>query len=91
MVAGCGISTGLEIDHVDGFALTRTTTVERLARLCRWHHHLKTYCGYRLEGSPGDWRLVAPDHPPDDDPGPDPSAADELFPTSPGTPAGHSP
>ncbi|MGI9022630.1 MAG: hypothetical protein ACR2HV_05265, partial [Acidimicrobiales bacterium] len=32
---------------------------------CRWHHHLKTYCGYRLEGSPGDWRLVAPDHPPD--------------------------
>ena len=56
----------LEIDHVDGWALTRTTTLERLARLCRWHHHVKTYCGYRLDGSPRHWQLVAPDGPPPD-------------------------
>jgi len=70
VVPGCAISRGLEIDHVDGWALTHTTTLERLARLCRWHHHLKTYCDYRLEGQAGHWRLVAPDHPPDDDAGP---------------------
>jgi len=67
VVAGCGMAKGLEIDHVDGWALTRTTTLQRLARLCRWHHHLKTYDGYRLEGGVGNWRLVAPEHPPDDD------------------------
>ncbi len=70
VVAFCALSRGLEIDHVDGWAVTRTTTLERLARLCRWHHHLKTYCGYRLEGCAGDWRFVPPDHPPDDDVGP---------------------
>ena len=66
VVPGCTVSKGLEIDHVDGWALTRTTTLERLARLCRWHHHLKTYCGYRLEGRAGNWQMVAPDHPPAD-------------------------
>jgi len=71
VVPGCATVKGLEIDHVDGWALTRTTTLERLARLCRWHHHLKTYCGYRLDGRAGNWRLVAPDHLPDDaGPGP---------------------
>ncbi len=69
VVAGCSITKGLEIDHVDGWALTRTTTVGRLARLCRWHHHLKTYCGYRLDGCAGNWQLVASEHPPDDDGG----------------------
>ena len=69
VVAGCGVARGLEIDHVDGWALTRTTTVERLARLCRWHHHLKTYCGYRLDGHAGEWRLVAPECLRDDEAG----------------------
>ncbi|MDQ6949270.1 MAG: HNH endonuclease [Actinomycetota bacterium] len=80
VVAGCGITKGLEIDHVDGWALTRTTTVERLARLCRWHHHLKTHCGYHLEGRAGNWRLVAPGHPPDDA-GPEPTTAEQFPPT----------
>ena len=61
VVPGCGVSTGLEIDHVDGWALTRITTLERLARLCRWHHYLKTHCGYRLDGRAGSWRLLPPD------------------------------
>ncbi|HEX3394987.1 MAG TPA: DUF222 domain-containing protein [Acidimicrobiales bacterium] len=67
VVPGCAVANGLEIDHVDGWVPTRITTLARLARLCRWHHYLKTHCGYRLEGSVGDWRLVAPDHPPPDD------------------------
>jgi len=60
VVEGCSVGRHLEIDHVDGWALTRVTTLERLARLCRWHHHQKTYCGYRLEGSPGNWRWCGP-------------------------------
>ncbi|MCA1690824.1 MAG: DUF222 domain-containing protein [Acidimicrobiales bacterium] len=61
VVGGCHVRDHLEIDHVDGWALTRITTVDRLARLCRFHHHLKTYCGYRLDGGPGAWTWVAPD------------------------------
>ena len=60
VVEGCSARHHLEIDHVDGWALTRRTTIDRLARLCRWHHHLKTYAGYRLEGSPGRWRWCGP-------------------------------
>ncbi|MCA1693010.1 MAG: HNH endonuclease [Actinobacteria bacterium] len=63
VVEGCEVREHLEIDHVDGWALTRTTTLARLARLCRWHHHLKTYCGYRLDGTPGNWRWTAPEEP----------------------------
>jgi len=81
VVTGCGITKALEIDHVDGWALTRTTTVDRLARLCRWHHHLKTHCGYRLDGSSGNWQFVPPDHPPDDDAGPEPRTAERSPPT----------
>jgi len=83
VVPGCTISRGLEIDHVDGWAVTRTTTLGRLARLCTWHHDLKTYWGYRLDGCAGSWRLVPPEHPPDDDDGGDGSgsvAGEQLWP-----------
>jgi hypothetical protein len=60
VVEGCSVRHHLEIDHVDGWALTKVTTLDRLARLCRWHHHLKTYGGYRLEGRPGAWRWCGP-------------------------------
>lgn len=66
VVEGCSVRHHLEIDHVDGWALTRVTTLDRLARLCAWHHHLKTYGGYRLEGGPGRWRWCRPDRPEDD-------------------------
>lgn len=61
VVDGCHVREHLEIDHVDGWAVTKTTTLERLARLCRFHHQLKTYCGYRVDGRPGEWRWLAPD------------------------------
>lgn len=56
VVEGCPVRRHLEIDHVDGWALTRVTTLDRLARLCLWHHHQKTYGGLRLEGGPGHWQ-----------------------------------
>ncbi len=79
VVPGCTTSKGLEIDHVDGWVLTRSTTLQRLARLCRWHHYQKTHCGYGLDGCAGHWRLVPPDHPPDDEGGSGPPG------TEPGT------
>ncbi|MGH9266238.1 MAG: HNH endonuclease signature motif containing protein, partial [Acidimicrobiales bacterium] len=69
----------LEIDHVDGWALTKVTTLDRLARLCRWHHHQKTYCGYRLEGGPGAWRWCGPAPPEDAGPAPPDQATGELL------------
>jgi hypothetical protein len=72
VVEGCGVRQHLEIDHVVPFATGGPTSLDNLARLCRWHHHLKTYAGYRLEGGPGHWRWLAPDGSP---PGPAPPPA----------------
>lgn len=62
VVPGCEAREQLEIDHVTGWALTRTTKLDDRARLCSWHHHLKTHGGYRLEGPPCHWTW----HPPKD-------------------------
>jgi hypothetical protein len=62
VIDGCHTREHLEIDHVDDWAVTHITTLDRLARLCRWHHGLKSYGGYRLEGGPGHWYLEPPDH-----------------------------
>jgi hypothetical protein len=61
VINGCHVDHHLEIDHVDGWAPTRITKLDRLARLCRFHHHQKTYDGYRLEGRPGHWQWLHPD------------------------------
>lgn len=60
-VPGCGTVHRLEIDHVDGWAITRRTHVDQLDWLCRFHHSQKTHQSYRLAGPPGNrtW------HPPD--------------------------
>lgn len=55
VVPGCNRRHGLEIDHVVPFARGGRTTVDNLARLCRWHHAQKTHHGWRLEGGPGRW------------------------------------
>ncbi|MCA1846003.1 MAG: HNH endonuclease [Actinobacteria bacterium] len=64
-VPGCPVHEDLEIDHVIPFAEGGPTILENLARLCRWHHYLKTHRGYRLEGGPGAWRWVPPRDRPD--------------------------
>ena len=62
-VPGCDETRHLENDHVREFALGGATSLENLARLCRWHHQQKTFRGYRLLGPPGERRWVAPDGP----------------------------
>lgn len=62
VVPGCDRRHGLEIDHYKiAYADGGATSLENLARLCRWHHYLRTHCGYRLTGGPGRWRWVTPD------------------------------
>ena len=66
-VPGCDASELLEIDHWrTDVAKDGLTELDNLARLCKWHHHQKTYKHWRLEGGPGRWRFIAPDGP---DPG----------------------
>ncbi len=63
VVPGCDTSHNLEIDHTTsatGWADTRRTTLDELARLCRHHHHQKTYDGYQLQGTPGHWHWQPP-------------------------------
>ncbi len=66
VVPGCGISSGLEIDHILPFAEGGPTTLPNLARLCHHHHFLKTYDGWVLarvgtqpDGTP-EWSFTAP-------------------------------
>ncbi len=49
VVPGCGVSFGLEIDHVIPFAEGGPTELENLALLCHHHHFLKTFEGWTLE------------------------------------------
>ncbi len=67
VVPGCPTRTGLEIDHLLPFAEGGPASLDNLARLCHWHHYLKTHHGHRLaRGDAPDraWRWVAPDDPP---------------------------
>ncbi len=60
VVPGCHVAVGLEIDHVTGWTVTRTTTMDDLARLCAHHHHQKTHDGWTLTGAPGQWAWTGP-------------------------------
>jgi hypothetical protein len=42
VVPGCGIASGLEIDHLVPFAQGGPTSIDNLQRLCKHHHRLKT-------------------------------------------------
>jgi len=74
-VSGCDRRHGLEIDHVIPLAAGGKTTLENLVRLCRPHHRSKTYRGYKITGTPGNWQWLTPDDqeatPDDPDPPPD--------------------
>ena len=73
VVPGCDTRDRLEIDHIRTYADGGETSLANLARLCHWHHYLKTYHGHLLErgdatdagGDPGSrWRWIAPADPP---------------------------
>jgi len=61
VVPGCDTHDGLEIDHIVPLAEGGPTKLGNLARLCHWHHSLKTHRGWRLDGGPGRWRWHKPD------------------------------
>jgi hypothetical protein len=63
IVPHCEMRRGLQIDHRDPYAATRDTSLENLARLCRWHHYQKSHLGYRYRGGPGTWEWIPPDEP----------------------------
>ena len=83
VVPGCGASRFLEIDHVRPFGLGGPTTLSNLARLCSYHHSLKSDYGYALiHGKDGSWRFDPP--PPfGQEPDPDPEPEPEPSGTSP--------
>lgn len=57
----CDCAFGLEIHHWrQDYAVCRTTSLDGLARVCKFHHDLITYDGYKLEGGPGRWKLAPP-------------------------------
>ena len=79
-VEGCGATHHLEIDHVTGWTLTKTTRLEDLAWLCPHHHGLKTRKRLHLVGPVGARRLVVPE-PNSNDPPQGVAIQDDLFTT----------
>ena len=63
IVPHCQVRHGLQRDHRDPWSATRDTSLENMARLCRWHHYMKSHLGYRYRGGPGAWAWVPPDEP----------------------------
>ena len=61
VVPGCDVRHQLQIDHVIPVSARGATRLDNLARLCPWHHYLKTHHRYRLAGGPGSWRWEAPE------------------------------
>jgi len=60
VVPGCGVREALEIDHVLPFTDGGPTSLANLARLCHWHHYLKTHQRYRLLRVNDDWEWQPP-------------------------------
>lgn len=60
IVPGCDVKRNLERDHRNGYGRTRVTKLEDLAKLCKWHHHQKTFLGYTYRGGPGTWEWIPP-------------------------------
>jgi 5-methylcytosine-specific restriction endonuclease McrA len=56
VVPGCDERESLEIDHIFPLAEGGPTRLDNLARLCRYHHAMKTHRGWLLAGRPGAWR-----------------------------------
>jgi hypothetical protein len=78
-IRGCDVSKGLQIDHLMDFALFGPTDLENCAPLCRVHHDMKTYLGFRrVRDEDGEWILVPPDDYLDLEP-PDPHIGSTVF------------
>lgn len=61
VVPGCHVARGLENDHYQiDYVKDGPTELWNLCRLCKFHHYLKTHCGYAITGGPGEWEWNAP-------------------------------
>ena len=63
VVPWCGVRWGLQIDHRVPWSATQDTSLENMARLCRWHHYQKSHLGYTYRGGPGTWEWIPPREP----------------------------
>jgi hypothetical protein len=64
VVPGCTATQHLEIHHWQvGHRDRGPTCLANLARVCKPHHDLLTYRGWRLEGGPANWRWSGPSPP----------------------------
>ncbi|MEY2454565.1 MAG: hypothetical protein QOD92_4139 [Acidimicrobiaceae bacterium] len=70
-VEGC-CSTRCEIDHRIEFRKTKHTRLDECDPLCKHHHDLKTYDGWKLVEGTGKRPMVPPDDPRHPDNGPEP-------------------
>jgi hypothetical protein len=61
VVPGCDERERLEIDHVHPVAAGGETSLSNLARLCHWHHYLKTHHRHQLTKGDDGWRWESPD------------------------------
>ncbi|MGQ0678045.1 MAG: DUF222 domain-containing protein [Actinomycetota bacterium] len=64
VVPGCCQTQDLELDHIQPVVRRGPTSLNNLARLCRWHHYLKTYHRYVLGRVNGRWVWYEPGGPP---------------------------
>jgi Domain of unknown function (DUF222)/HNH endonuclease len=62
-VTACANDQFLEIDHVVPVEDGGETSIQNTWRICPHHHYLKTYCGWKVVGTPGNWDFVRPDDP----------------------------
>jgi hypothetical protein len=61
VVPGCDVAMGLEIDHWQtDYGADGPTALFNLARLCHFHHNMKSYRGFSLGGGPGKWEWQPP-------------------------------
>jgi hypothetical protein len=63
VVPGCEVRDHLEIDHVHPVGIGGQTSMANLARLCHWHHYLKTHQQHRLERAGRGWQWMTPTEP----------------------------
>ena len=63
-VQGCSMpAANTQTDHVDDWAQSRITLLERLRPMCDHHHAMKTRQGWMLVEGPGCQPLVPPEDP----------------------------
>ena len=77
VVPSCDVKLGRQVDHRKPFAQLGPTDLENCGLLCKVHHDMKTYLGWRLaRAADGSWAFT----PPDDyrDPEPSDPALGEL-------------